>query len=47
MYESPKLNRVGEAREVILGCIPTGGDCDGTWIAGDFEFAVEVDIEEE
>jgi hypothetical protein len=47
MYESPKLNRVGDARDVVLGIIPTGDDIDGTWIGGNFEFAQEADIEEE
>jgi hypothetical protein len=47
MYEKPKLNRVGDARDVILGAIPTGDDIDGTWIAGPFEFAVEADFQEE
>jgi hypothetical protein len=47
MYESPKLNRVGDARDVILGYAPTGDDIDGTWIGGGFEFAQEDDIEEE
>jgi hypothetical protein len=47
MYESPKLNRVGDARGVILGYVPTGNDLDGTWLEGAFEFAPEADIEEE
>lgn len=47
MYERPKLNRVGDARDVILGAIPTGGDIDGNWLMNDFEFAAEADIEEE
>jgi hypothetical protein len=47
MYESPKLNLVGDARDVILGCLPTGNDVDGTWIGGNFEFAAEADIEGE
>jgi hypothetical protein len=47
MYERPKLNRVGDARDVILGYVPTGDDIDGTWIAGGFEFPMESDIQEE
>ena len=47
MYETPKLTLVGDAREVILGFIPTGNDIDGTWISSGFEFAPEADIEEE
>jgi hypothetical protein len=33
MYETPKLNRVGEADEVILGAVPSGGDFDGNFVA--------------
>jgi hypothetical protein len=47
MYESPKLNRVGDAQDVVLGILPSGGDVDSTWIAGGFEFAPEADIEDE
>ena len=47
MYESPKLNRVGDARDIILGIAPTGGDLDGTWFENDFEFAPEIDIADE
>jgi hypothetical protein len=45
MYESPKLNRVGDAKEVVLGYAPTGNDLDGTWISVDFEFAPEFEFE--
>jgi hypothetical protein len=47
MYESPKLNRVGDAQDVILGYAPTGDDIDGTWICSGFEFALDAEIEEE
>jgi hypothetical protein len=47
MYESPKLNLVGDAQDVILGIIPTGNDIDGTWIGGGFEFAPEYESEED
>jgi hypothetical protein len=47
MYESPKLNRVGDARDVVLGIAPTGNDIDANWVVSDFEFAPEVDIQEE
>jgi hypothetical protein len=47
MYESPKLNRVGDARDVILGYAVSGDDLDATWIGGGFEFAPESEIEEE
>jgi hypothetical protein len=47
MYETPKLNRVGDARDVILGIAQTGGDLDATWVEGDFEFAPEFDIQAE
>lgn len=43
MYEKPKLNQVGDARDVILGILQNGNDLDGTWIGGDFEFAPEFD----
>jgi hypothetical protein len=46
MYERPKLNLVGDARDVILGWCPTGDDMDGTWICNGLEFALEADIEE-
>lgn len=47
MYEKPKLNQAGDARDVVLGFVPTGNDIDGTWISGDFEFAPEFDIQAE
>jgi len=47
MYESPKLNRVGDARDVILGIAPTGDDIDANYVVGDFEFAPEADVQEE
>jgi hypothetical protein len=34
MYEKPKLNRVGDAQDVILGIVPTGSDIDGNWLPG-------------
>jgi hypothetical protein len=46
MYESPKLNRVGDARDVILGIAVSGDDIDATWVSNNFEFALESDIEE-
>jgi hypothetical protein len=39
MYEKPKLNRVGDAQEVILGFIPFGGDIDMNWVDHLQEFA--------
>ena len=47
MYESPKLNRVGDAKDVVLGLVPTGDDIDTNWFEGDFEFAPESAISEE
>jgi hypothetical protein len=47
MYEKPKLNQVGDARDVVLGYVPTGQDLDATWISSDFEFAQEFDIQPE
>ena len=41
MYEKPKLNRVGDAAEVILGIAPTGDDVDASTISSFFEFAAE------
>ena len=46
MYESPKLNRVGDTRDVILGVVPTGDDIDANWVISNFEFAPEDDIQE-
>jgi hypothetical protein len=46
MYESPKLNIVGDVQDVVLGIRPSGDDFDGTWVVCDFEFAAEDDIEE-
>jgi hypothetical protein len=34
MYEKPKLNRVGDAQDVILGMCSSGNDMDMTWIPG-------------
>ena len=34
MYEKPKLNRVGEAQDVILGVIFPGDDMDMTVVPG-------------
>ena len=34
MYERPKLNRVGDAQDVILGACAFGDDLDGTSIPG-------------
>jgi hypothetical protein len=35
MYVPPQLNRVGDAREVVLGIIELGMDLDGTRIISD------------
>jgi len=43
MYERPKLNRVGDVQDVILGAIPYGDDIDGSWIPGCNEFAEDGD----
>ena len=47
MYENPKLNRVGEADEVILGVTSWGDDLDGNWVSNPFEFATDADLEKE
>lgn len=43
MYESPKLNRVGAAQDVILGVVPSGGDVDANFITNDMEYADDGD----
>jgi hypothetical protein len=47
MYEIPKLTKVGDAQDVILGYAPSGGDLDGTWVAGGFEFGFEAEFPED
>ncbi len=39
MYETPKLNRVGKAEEVILGFLPSGDDVDSNYVVEQLEFA--------
>jgi hypothetical protein len=41
MYESPKLNRIGNAQDVILGYIATGTDLDTTFCENSMEYADE------
>jgi hypothetical protein len=43
MYEKPKLNLVGDAQDVILGCISSGDDLDGCWFPGGQEYADDGD----
>jgi len=43
MYERPKLNRVGEAQDVVLGAIASGNDIDTLWVPGDQEYADDGD----
>lgn len=45
MYENPKLNRVGNAEDVILGVILDGADMDGFHIPVTGEFASDADPE--
>ena len=45
MYENPKLVRVGEVEEVVLGVTAGGSDIDGNFDVADFVFAEEVDME--
>ena len=47
MYESPKLNRVGDAEKVILGIGSVGDDMDGCWVPGPAQFAPDGDFEQE
>jgi hypothetical protein len=46
MYEQPKLNPVGDARDVILGIAPSGDDMDGNYVMYPFDFAPEIDADE-
>jgi hypothetical protein len=46
MYETPKLNRVGDAEEVILGIASVGDDMDGAW-APDPPIRERDDLDEE
>ena len=39
MYETPKLNRVGKATEVILGFVSSGDDVDTHYFIENFEYA--------
>lgn len=41
IYESPKLNRVGDAEGVILGCVAYGWDIDMNWMGDDQQFPPE------
>ena len=45
MYENPKLVRVGDVEEVVLGLVPSGEEIDGNYYVADFEFAEELDVE--
>jgi len=44
MYESPKLNRIGDAQDVILGYIATGTDLDTTFCENSMEYADRVKV---
>jgi hypothetical protein len=39
MYEKPRLNRVGDAQDVILGLGAFGADLDLTWMPQQDEYA--------
>jgi len=41
MYETPKLNKIGDAQEVILGYMASGTDLDTQFCAGSMEYADE------
>ena len=43
MYETPKLNRVGEAQDVILGVVATGNDIDTNYVVEGLEWADDGD----
>jgi hypothetical protein len=38
VYQTPKLNVIGDAREVILGYVDTGADLDNTHFYRDWEY---------
>ena len=42
MYEKPELTVVGDAREVVLGFAPNGGDIDGSWLGNLSELEAET-----
>jgi len=44
MYEQPKLNKIGNAKDVILGVASNGSDIDGLYVVIDFEFAEDLDF---
>jgi hypothetical protein len=39
MYENPKLNRIGNAQDVVLGIADNGEDLDYNWIPGPHDYA--------
>jgi len=41
MYTTPKLTRVGDALEVVLGQAMAGDDLDSTYYIGHFEYEEE------
>jgi hypothetical protein len=43
MYECPKLNRVGDAQQVVLGFAAFGNDLDGSWPGSSQDFADDED----
>ena len=47
MYENPKLTRVGEVEDVVLGIYAVGDDIDGFFIDNPFEFASDSDPDSE
>jgi hypothetical protein len=47
MYEPPKLNRIGDAEEVILGLASIGDDMDGNWIPDPPLYEPDSDLEDE
>ena len=45
MYEAPKLQLIGPAREVILGIVSHGDDMDGFCVPLDLCFADDVGVD--
>lgn len=47
MYEAPKLQLIGPARDVILGIVSTGDDLDGFAVPKDLCFADDNSADED
>jgi hypothetical protein len=45
MYENPKLQRLGDADDVILGISEDGEDLDAQYIPPPWDFASNADVQ--